>query len=423
MYSNSRWNFIVLVLDASFYFAAIAVMDTVAVLPVFLRTLTQSTLIIGLLLALYRAGLLLPQLPVASYLAHRPRKKPLFITAAVLGRLPIALLALFIYLFAASQAGLLLWLLIACYTVFFFSSGFTNVPWQDIIAKAIPPTMRGKLLGAIQVCGGLFALGAGEIVRRVLGNEAIPYPQNYAWLFLLFFVGLVISIGFIASIKEPIRPVQEEPQGVRALLSQIPRALREIPAYRRMIIVQLLLGIGFMAQPFYIGHAQITLHVPAWFSGVFVWAATIGAIVGSLAWGLLSDHYGSARVIRGVSWVVFLAPVTAIIVPYLALPTPACYYAYALVFALDKAAVNGIWLGFINYVLELVPEKERPCFIGMTAVLTIPMIIMPFLGGVLLNFVPYAVVFALTASGGLLGWFWARHLPEPRCQEKPAHQA
>lgn len=417
MYPNSRWNFIVLTLDASFFFAAVAIMDTVAVLPIFLRPLTQSTLVIGLLLTLYRAGLLLPQLPVASYLSHRPRKKPLFVAAAVLGRLPIALLALFVYLFAVPRAGLLLWLLIACYTVFFFSGGFTNVPWQDIIAKSIPPTMRGKLLGAIQVCGGLFALGAGEIVRRVLGDKTIPYPQNYTWLFLLFFVGLVISVGFIASIREPIRPVQEEPQGVGALLNQIPRALREIPAYRRMIIVQLLLGIGFMAQPFYIGHAQITLQVPPWFSGVFVWAATLGAIVGSVVWGLLSDRCGSARVIRGVSWVVFLAPVTAIIVPYLRLPAPTSYYAYALVFALDKAVVNGIWLGFINYVLELVPEKERPCFIGMTAVLTVPMIIMPLLGGVLLNFVPYEVVFALTASGGLLGWFWARHLAEPRWQK------
>jgi MFS family permease len=193
-----------------------------------------------------------------------------------------------------------------------------------------------------------------------------------------------------------------------------------MPAFRCMVIVQLLLGIGFMAQPFYVGHAQITLQVPAWFSGVFVWAATIGAIVGSLTWGLLSDHYGSARVIRGVSWVVFLAPVTAIIVPYLGLSAPTSYYAYALVFALDKAAVNGIWLGFINYVLELVAEKERPCYIGMTAVLTAPMIIMPFLGGLLLNFVPYEVVFALTASGGLLGWFWARHLAEPRWQKAPA---
>jgi MFS family permease len=421
MYPNSRWNFIVLVLDASFFFAAVAVMDTVAVLPVFLRTLTKSTLIIGLLLALYRAGLLLPQLPVASYLAHRPRKKPLFVIAAVVGRLPIALLALFIYLYADSRAGLLVWLLVGCYTIFFFSGGFTNVPWQDIIAKAIPPTMRGKLLGAIQVFGGIFALGAGEVVRRVLSNKAIPYPQNYTWLFLLFFIGLVISVGFIASIKEPIRPVREDAQSVRSLLAQIPQALREMPAFRRMVIVQLLLGIGFMAQPFYIGHAQITLKVPDWFSGVFVWAATIGAIVGSLAWGLLSDHCGSARVIRGVSWVVFLAPVTAIIVPYLGLPAPTSYYAYALVFALDKAVVNGIWMGFINYVLELVPEKERPCFIGMTAVLTAPMIIMPFLGGLLLNFVPYEVVFALTAFGGLLGWFWARHLPEPRWQETPAH--
>jgi len=121
-----------------------------------------------------------------------------------------------------------------------------------------------------------------------------------------------------------------------------------------------------------------------------------------------------------VCWVVFLAPVTAIIVPYLGLSAPTSYYAYALVFALDKAVVNGIWLGFINYVLELVPEKERPCYIGMTAVLTMPMIIMPFLGGLLLNFVPYWVVFALTASGGLLGWFWARHLPEPRGQKSPA---
>jgi len=414
VYPNSRWNFIVLTLDASFYFAAIAIMDTVAVLPVFLRTLTQSTLIIGLLLTLYRAGLLLPQLPVASYLSHRPRKKNFFLAAVVVGRIPIALLALFIYLFSGANPGLLLGLLLACYTIFFFSSGFTNVPWQDIIAKAIPPTLRGRLLGAIQIGGGLLALGAGEIVRRVLKNPELPYPNNYALLFGLFFIGLIISVVFIALIKEPIRPVRDEAQSVGSIVKMIPRALRDLPAYRQMIITQLLLGIGMMAQPFYIGQAQNTLQAPQWTSGIFVWAATLGAIIGTLIWGLLSDHYGSTRVIRGVSWAVLLAPLAAIIVPKLHLSAPGCYYAYAAVFALDKAAVNGMWLGFINFVLELVKEKERPCFIGMTSALTAPMILMPSLGGLLLNFVSYDVVFALSAAGGLLGWLWSRTLAEPR---------
>jgi len=412
--SHTKWNFMVITADATCYIGALAFMEASAVLPIFVRTLTDSTVIIGLLITIQRAGWLLPQLAAASFLHHRPRKKPFLLLVATVGRLPFAPLAVLIYFLAKPNPALVLWLLGLSYAVFWATDGMSIVPWNDIIAKSIPPTLRGRLFGAQQFLGAGIAIGAGEVVRRALGQGGIDYPANYALLFAIMFTGLMLSSFFLSLVREPIRPVAAEPLNIAQLLRMIPRAWRERRDFRRMIKTQLLTSIGPIAIPFYVIYAETRLGAPAWTSGVFVWGGTIGGIVGSLAWAYLSDCRGSVRVIRGVCWLGFFGPIAAIAVPLLGLPVPALYYAYAVVFAVTAAAGGGSWIGFTNYLLEIAGEEERAALLGITPTLLAPMVMMPVIGGWLLKIIPYEAVFAVAAAGGLFGWFASRKLREPR---------
>jgi MFS family permease len=389
-------------------------MEIVTVLPLFLHNLTVSTAVIGLLITLQHAGWILIPLLVASYIQHRPRKKPFLVISAFIGRLPFLALALLVFTWGGSAPTRLLWLAVAIYTLFFFSDGMTSVPWQDILAKVIPPIKRGRCLGYIAVFGGLLAMISGEVVRRILADESIPFPNNYGLLFAFFAAGMLVTSILLMLIREPVRPVAMEAQSAVALVKQIPRVLREVPTYRRMVAIQVVLGMASIALPFYVLFAQARLGAPQWISGVYVWAGTLGTIIGSLVWGHLGDRFGNARVIRAVSWLQLLAPLTAIVVPLLGLPSPFSYYLFAAVFMLERAALNGGWIGFTNFVLELASDEQRPTLIGITTTLTAPVIFMPALGGLLLKFVSYEAVFAIAAITAAIGWFWARRLVDPR---------
>jgi hypothetical protein len=129
-----RWNFIVIVLDASFFFAAWAFLDPVAILPVLLNDLGHSRLLVGVVNGLQRAGWLAPQLLAASFVLHRPRKKPFVLVPCLIGRIPFYLLAIIFNLdWAATHQRAALMALIAGYTIFFFTDGLGGVPWHDII--------------------------------------------------------------------------------------------------------------------------------------------------------------------------------------------------------------------------------------------------------------------------------------------------
>jgi len=79
---------------------------------------------------------------------------------------------------------------------------------QDGSAKsaAVPPNRRATFFAWRLFSGGLFSLGAAVAVRWFLGNDALAFPQQFAFLFgggfLFYSIGWVMFIG----IREPAEP-------------------------------------------------------------------------------------------------------------------------------------------------------------------------------------------------------------------------
>jgi hypothetical protein len=89
-------------------------------------------------------------------------------------------------------------------------------------------------------------------------------------------------------------------------------------------------------------------------------------------------------------------------------------YAYSLVFLLNGATWGGLWMGFTNYVLEISPVDIRPLFLGIQATLSSPTVLMPVLGGLMLNMLRFEVLFGLVAACGVFSVIYAHGLKEPR---------
>ena len=60
-----------------------------------------------------------------------------------------------------------------------------------------------------QLFGGLLAISAGFIVKYILGNKNLSFPDNYAFLFLFSFIFISISYLALGSLKEPIEEVHK----------------------------------------------------------------------------------------------------------------------------------------------------------------------------------------------------------------------
>ena len=91
---NFKRNFFANLLDAAFWFFGESFAAAYTIMPVFLSTLTDSPILIGLVPALEAAGWFLPQLFLAKTLEGRNRRMPIVRIFGIFDRVPFIFLAL-----------------------------------------------------------------------------------------------------------------------------------------------------------------------------------------------------------------------------------------------------------------------------------------------------------------------------------------
>jgi MFS family permease len=176
--------------------------------------------------------------------------------------------------------------------------------------------------------------------------------------------------------------------------------------------------VASIALPFYGIYAKRVLRAPAGMVGVYV-ATRVGALLlFNLPWGRLSDRRGNQLVMRlaslgnGAAALLALALVGLVELlqpqggwlPYLALP----------LFFIDGAVRPAQILMGSNFLLELVPEPERPLYLGLSNTLMGAVVLVSGLAGLLVDIFGFAGLFVASLGLCLTGYVLALGLPEPR---------
>ena len=133
-----------------FFSIGMAFVNQGTVVPALLSQLTTSAPLIGVATAISSGGFLLPQLLVATYVSGKQRKKPYMLAPARIGRPLYFGLAAARLTLGESRPELLLPVFFLCYSAFALADGCTGAPWFDIMAKSIPPDLRGRVMGFSQ---------------------------------------------------------------------------------------------------------------------------------------------------------------------------------------------------------------------------------------------------------------------------------
>src|SRR5439155_18524939 len=197
--------------------------------------------------------------------------------------------------------------------MFWFFDGLATPAWFDLASRAVPATLRGRLFGAMSLCGGLFGIAGGLVVQRILGNPAFPYPADYQVMLGICLVFCAVGIIPLLAIDEPLGPPPPPAEPMGAYFRRLPALLRERAAFRRLVGVQLLVGAAGMAVPFYAPFAVLILGLPEASVGTFVVGITLGQMVGGMTWGFLGDHGRKELAIRALSAISILAPLVALL--------------------------------------------------------------------------------------------------------------
>ncbi len=405
---NYRHNFIVNILDVTFFFLGYAFISTSTILPLFVSHLSDNKLWIGLLGMISATGFYLPQLFTANWVQRSPIKRDIVVKVGFFTeRTPVFLFpaAAITALYSPALALAFFFFLFAWHN---FGAGSTAVAWQDMVAKVFPTDRRGFFMGLGSFGGTATGILGALAAARLL--DTFTFPYGYAICFALAGFCIFISWLFLRMTREKSSEKPKRRTSQKEYFRQLPSILKADRNFRWFLLCQLILSLGGMAWGFLAVFAVDRWGLSDGHVGTFNTALLIGQSIGNLLFGLLGDRKGYWIVIVSGS----LVAVITLILP-LFVTNPVWFY---LVFALRGFSLGA---GFVTLliVMEFCEPAIRPTYIGISSTtLGFAGIFSPMIGGILAQKAGYQLLFILAAIMTTLGLLlFALLVKEPRRKE------
>jgi len=399
-----RWNFGCAVIDAAGWGLGMGLVSHVTLLPLFVRHLTDSELAVGSIQAVMHFGWFFPPILVSNWVERLTRVKPSVMWIAALERLLLLLLAPLCLWLGPEHPQALLAAFFACWLVMNSAMGANMPGYYKLIAKTIPPHLRGRLYGIGGALSGLFGVAAAGLAAWFL--KTWGFPGAFAACFFGAFLLQTLSVLPLAFMREPPQPPEAAPPRAGVLT-----ALREARQDRRLmavVAVAALFSLSQAAPAFYTVYAltrfQATGATVALFTGVVMGSKMLAFLVA----GWVGDH-------RGNRAAILVAVVAGALSALLAWAAPDLSWLFAA-FLLNELAAQGWGVCAQNYVLELCPPERAGTYTAVYGVLTGPFRVgLPLLAGALVAGLGFPFVFGIATLGGVgaLGLL-LRTMPEPR---------
>lgn len=386
-----RHNYLVNVLDGSFFWLGYSFIAPGVILPLYASHFTDSKLIIGLIAMIASTGYFLPQLFTANWVEQIRVKKNL---PVILGffteRIPVLILPMTTLLAIEFPAVALISMLVL-FAWHSFGAGVVAVAWNSMIAKIIPVERRGVFMGLATAIGnGTGVLGA-VFASYVLGEFA--FPHGYSISFGLAGLMILISWLFLAWTREAPDEYLKQEVSTRNYWKMLPSVLRRDRNLRWYLLAQTFINLGGMAWGFLAVYSAEVWALSDGKVSAFTIVMLIGQSTANLVFGFVADRLGY-KVILATS--VF----TAILGLFLPIVINHSNWLY-FIFTLRGIAFAGFFLSGL-IVFEFSLADVRPTYIGINNTwIGITSVVAPMVGGLVAEGIGYKGLFGI--SGILAG--------------------
>lgn len=377
-------NVTIQILNGMFGQTGVRLVQAPTFMPAYLFELSGSDFVVGLARSLEASGKILSPIIGASLIGHRGRILSTTLTLGVLMRLQILGMALAGFLLSSVEA---LYAVTAMLALMGFFQGMSQVTLNSLRAKVIPVNRRGVVAGARSLLAGLtsafvsYFAGAYLVETAFLGN-------GYASVFLLAFLIGIAGMAIMAFTREPHAARVRERASATEVMRSIPGLLREDRPFARFFYARALAAFGRMAMPFYILFAASRMEISGSALGLLTLVWMITPSIVNMFWGILADYRGHR--------IVMVATLSLWILSHLQLLFVTDLPGMMIFFAIMGLSRGGFVQAGQNLILEFGRPENVPLRLAAssTAVSLIGAI-GPLLGGVILAFSSYSVLFVV----------------------------
>ena len=248
--------------------------------------------------------------PIVDSFRHKRTSLLLFWIGTVASWLA---LTLYLWLPAATNKSLSIWVFGVCYTLFFLFLGAVGVAQGALLGKIVPAGHRGRAMamgmgisGGINVCAIL-------LIYHVIQSGGFPEPRNYALAFSLTVTFFLLSCLSLIFVQEPASTGPVRRFNLTGNLRYSVKLARENRNLARLMVVNL--GVGVLAN-------MLQFYTMYWrTAGTMTAGALILATVLQVFWqsvsssilGRVADRKGNRAIICAMLWIEATVPLAALV--------------------------------------------------------------------------------------------------------------
>lgn len=380
------------------------------VLAFFVGQLTSSYLAVGLVSTIAVGLWSVARLPASLLSAVQRRKQPLALAGILIRAAALALLAL--VCFRGETGGGLLRAFFICFAAYAIASGFTSVPTEALVAKAIPNTMSAAFYRQRSLASLILAVAGALVVAQLFREGGPVFPRQYALLFLAATVCQIAVAVFVASIREPLR-VAERRASPLPVLQALPGVMAN-GNMRRFLLFRFLLSLTAAIDPFLIIFAFARLGAAPDAVGGYLLALILGMLMSQPFWAGMAHWAGDRALLQAAALLRLIPPLIAMILPSLAATdlwrgrfgdAPVIPVAFGVAFWCIGAAINAQARGTFGYLSEIAPGRLRGAYTAATNMMLVFAALAPLAAGAIIERSGFDVLFLITAVIGVLAVF------------------
>ncbi|MFQ6618804.1 MAG: MFS transporter, partial [Fidelibacterota bacterium] len=413
--TGERRNFWIGAVNGALYNFGDAYIRGSTVIPAFIQKLTSSGILIGLASIFEEFWWYLPQLFVSRYLVDKPKVLKYYVMASAFRAVSLWGLAASVFIIGSGHPKLLLTAFFLFFWIYSCGGGYAGVAFMEVVGKVVKPEKRGSFFGFRLTVGGTLAFLSGIfIIRKIL--ESLPFPENFGTLFLIAGIIIPVALFIFSRIDEP--EILKRPRKRDAFL-HVKHGLSIVKkdrSFKKYFVYRILMGAWGLGMPFYIIFARERLGIPIEMVGVYVAVEFIGYTSLNLVWAYISNNLGNRIINIAISFTGILTPVIVGVASIYEMTG----YQYSIVFFVLGVISSGLRMGGLNYLLEISPVEERPTYIGVMNTVTALTILLAPMGGLILDFTSFEVLYGIVLALALASAVSSLYLDEPRVTRRRA---
>lgn len=395
-YKDLKRNYVLNLLDGSFFGFAMGFASFSAVIPLFVYQFTSSATLVGLIPAIHNMGWQLPQLFSAKSVSRQAFYKPMVLLMTIQERLPflgLAIIAAFLPVINKETALVLTFVLLIWQGL---GAGITANAWQNFICRIIPPDSRATFLGVQASAANLLQSIGALLAGLILGW--LSSPMDFMTCFLVTCVMMTLSWIFLATSREPastVLPVNQ-PQSVN-FWEDIRAILKKDVSFCWFLVSRIVFPFASMSFSFFVVYAIQKYQMADTMISLLASVLFFSQVLANLILGRLADRWNIKTILELGALSTILCTLFAWIINS----------SLILFFVMILAGIanTAYWTIGMAFIMRFGTDADRPSYIGLANTSIAPATILaPLLGGFLVDNVGFPIMFGTTIFVGILNW-------------------